>query len=482
MKKKTKLTLLQLNDSHAYLEPHQEMFWEKGGQVYRSAGGFARIAGYLQQLRKAQNGAVLALDCGDTFHGTYPAVDTKGEVMLRVLNALGLAAMTAHWEFAYGPAQFKKLTSQLNYPMLAINIYDKQTGDLVYKPYIVQEVNGLKVGIVGIACNIVDKTMPPHFSDGLRFTLGNEELPGYIQNLREIDKTDLIVLISHLGFPQNMKLLSEVEGVDVCLSSHTHYRTSIPARQGNTLVIESGCHGSFLGRLDLTLENGKITQFEHELVEVSELLPEDEQVKELVEEAIEPFREELSQQVGATKVALDRNTILESTMDNFLLQSMLEATGAELAFSNGWRYGAPIVPGPITLNDLYNIIPMNPPVQTVSISGEELLKMLEENLEKTFAPDAYNQLGGFVKRSLGLKAFIKIEAPKGNRIQKLFINGEELDPQRRYKAAFVTEQGVPEKYGTQRETTGIKAIKAMKLYLQKHSPVDIRLLGTFSAV
>ncbi|MDX5418828.1 MAG: bifunctional metallophosphatase/5'-nucleotidase, partial [Hymenobacteraceae bacterium] len=195
MKNRTNLTILQLNDTHAYLEPHQEVFWENGGQVFRQAGGFARIAGYLQQLRREQNGAVLALDCGDTFHGTYPAVATKGEVMPPILNALGLSAMTAHWEFAYGPEQFKKLTSQLNYPMLAINIYDKQTDELVYKPYIVQELNGLKVGIIGIACNIVDKTMPPHFSEGLRFSLGNEELPSYVQKLREDENTDLIVLI-----------------------------------------------------------------------------------------------------------------------------------------------------------------------------------------------------------------------------------------------------------------------------------------------
>ncbi|MER2999153.1 bifunctional metallophosphatase/5'-nucleotidase [Pontibacter populi] len=480
MNKTAKLTILQLNDSHAYLEPHQEMFWEGGDKVYRQAGGFARIAGYLKQLR--EEGVVLALDCGDTFHGTYPAIATKGEVMVPILNKLGLAAMTAHWEFAYGPEQFKKLTSVLNYPMLAINIFDKQTDKLVYKPYVVQEVNGVKVGIIGIACNIVDKTMPPHFSEGLYFTLGNEELPRYIKKLKEEDQVDLIVLISHLGFPQNMKLLSEVKGVDVCLSSHTHYRTPKPAMQGKTIVIESGCHGSFLGRLDLTLENGKITGFSHEMVEVGDKLPEDVEIKSIVVEAMQPYRDMLCEKVGETKTALDRNTILEATMDNLLLQSMVEATDAELAFSNGWRYGAPIVPGPVTLNDLYNIIPMNPPVQTVDISGEELLEMLEDNLEKTFAPDPYNQAGGFVKRCMGLKAYIKIEAPKVNRIQKLFVNGKELEPQRRYKAAFVTEQGVPKKYGQNRSDSGIKAIDAMKQYLKQHSPVELQLLGTFTAV
>jgi S-sulfosulfanyl-L-cysteine sulfohydrolase len=91
-------------------------------------------------------------------------------------------------------------------------------------------------------------------------------------------------------------------------------------------------------------------------------------------------------------------------------------------------------------------------------------------------------LGGFVKRSLGLKAFIKIEAPRGNRIQKLFVQGREVEPERRYTAAFVTEQGVPKKFGKNRREAGIKAIDAMKLYLQKHSPVTIELLGTFTAV
>lgn len=481
MKTQKHLTILQLNDTHAYLEPHQEMFWESGTTKYRKAGGFAKIAGYLKQLRQEQQG-VLALDCGDTFHGTYPAVASKGEVMVPVLNELGLAGMTAHWEFAYGPEQFRKLTAQLNYPMLAINVYAKETDKLVFAPYTLKEINDLKIGIVGVACNIVDKTMPPHFSEGIYFTQGNEELPGYIQKLKQEEKVDLIILISHLGFPQNMKLLSEVEGVDVCLSSHTHYRTSKAIKQGQTIVIESGCHGSFLGRLDLTLENGKVSDYKHELVEVSDELPVDGRMQELVQQAVAPYQKELNQKVGETATVLDRNNILEATMDNFLLQSMLQATGAELAFSNGWRYGAPIVPGPVTLNDLYNIIPMNPPVQTVELKGQELQEMLEENLEKTFAPDPYAQQGGFVKRCMGLKAFIKIEAPKGTRIQKLFVNGEELDMRRTYKAAFVTEQGVPSRYGTNRTDAGIQAIEAMKQYMAEHSPVRAELLGTFTAV
>ena len=95
-------------------------------------------------------------------------------------------------------------------------------------------------------------------------------------------------------------------------------------------------------------------------------------VDELIRQALAPYKNDLSEVVGETATALNRGTTLEATMDNFLLQALLESTGAQLAFSNGWRYGAPIVPGKITLNDLYNIIPMNPPVSTVELTGEEI--------------------------------------------------------------------------------------------------------------
>jgi S-sulfosulfanyl-L-cysteine sulfohydrolase len=84
----------------------------------------------------------------------------------------------------------------------------------------VKEISGLQIGLVGIASNIVGKTMPPSYSEGLEFTLGREELPPIIDVLRAQERVDLIIFISHLGFPQDMKLLSEVQGIDICLSGH----------------------------------------------------------------------------------------------------------------------------------------------------------------------------------------------------------------------------------------------------------------------
>ena len=459
------ITIVQMNDSHGYLESHQEMFWDASGPVYRRCGGFAKIAAVLDEIRSERPGQVLALDCGDTIHGTNVVVRSRGQALVPILNRLAFDAMTAHWEFAYGPERFEEIVGQLDYPMLAINCYRQETGNLAFPPYIVKEISGLRVGVVGIAATIVDKVMPPHFSEGLRFTLGREELPGYVAELREKEGVDVIVVLSHLGFPQEMKLCREVDGIDVLLSGHTHNRLNRPVVVNGAILMQSGCHGSFLGRLDLEVDGDRVTGYRHELITVGEGIDPKMDVQCLVDGVLAEEKERLERVVGYTATGLNRYTALESTMDNLLLQSLLDATGAQMAFSNGWRYGAPVPPGPVTLNDLHNIIPVNPPVSICQLTGDELWSMMEENLERTFSRDPYGQMGGYVKRVAGIKIYCRIENPAGQRIQEMFVEGDRVRPDEKYEAAFVTSQGVPISYGSGRQELDISAVDAMMGYL-----------------
>jgi S-sulfosulfanyl-L-cysteine sulfohydrolase len=424
----------------------------------------------------------LVLDCGDTIHGTYPVVKSQGEAMVPVLNQMGLGAMTGHWEFAYGPTKFQKISRGLDYPMLAVNCYQERNDDLLFSPYTILEEGDLQIGVVGVAATIVDKVMPPHFSEGIYFTLGNEELPGYIDKLRNQERVDLVVLISHLGFPQEVKLAREVEGLDVILSSHTHNRLYHPVQVKDSLLIQSGCHGSFLGRLDLEVEEKRVKKFKHQLLTVEKEVEPDSVVDELISKIIEPYQEMLQEKVGYTNTALNRNTILESTMDNLLLESLQSYTGAEVAFSNGWRYGAPVPPGPVLMNDLWNIIPTNPPVSTVELTGREIWKMLEENAEYTFSRDPYQQMGGYLKRLRGMNLYLKIENPPGERVQEIFIQGKPLDPGRTYRAVFVTIQGVPSTYGVNRNDLELRAVETLKKYVEGEKIVETPLEGSVVAV
>ncbi len=475
------ITILQINDTHGYLEPHRELFWEGNRAVYRTTGGYARILTIFNQVRKECDGAVIALDNGDTLHGTFPAVNSQGEALIEPLNVLGLDAWTAHWDFAYGAKRLSELAKRLNHPLLALNCFHQETGVLAYKPFTVIERSGMRVGVIGIAATIIDKTMPKHFSHGLRFTLGNEELPGQIRVLREREKVDLVVVLSHLGFPQDFKLATEVPGIDVLLSGHTHNRMIEPCKVNNTTIMQSGCHGSFVGRLDVEMSS-EGARVRHQLIEVDESFTEDSEMVRVVERAIAPHRKMLSEIVGHTSTALNRNTLLEATMDNLLLQAIADAAGTTIAFSNGWRYGAPIPPGPVTVNDLWNIIPSNPPVSVVDLFGGEMMSMIEENLEHTFAVDPYHQMGGYLKRCLGINVYVKLENPPGSRVQQLFVDGRPVEPAQVYSVAFVTAQAVPEKYGRNRRELDTHAVDALKNYFARHDEVEAELRKSIVAV
>lgn len=371
-----------MNDSHGYFELHPELYWGGDKAFYKKAGGYSRISALFKKIRQEKAGLVLAFDNGDTIHGTFPAVDSKGEALIQILNTLAFDAMTAHWEFAYGPDQFKKIVDKLNFPMLAINCYYKKTGKLVFPPFHIIENSRVRIGVIGIAATIVDKTMPKHFSKGIYFTLGNEELPFYIKHLRENENVDLIIVVSHLGYPQELKLAKEVNGIDVLLSGHTHNRLYDAVVVNGTIIMQSGCHGSFIGRLDVHIENKRVNGFHHELININESINPDPEVETVVNKTLESHRDMLNNVVGFNRTALNRNTVMEATMDNLLVKALIEISGAELALSNGWRYGAPILSGPITMNDLWNIIPVNPPVSICELTGAELWTMMEENLAR----------------------------------------------------------------------------------------------------
>jgi len=440
------LTFLQINDLHGYVSPHPEMIRAPGGDWhFTELGGLARIAALFDTIRNECKGRVIALDNGDTFHGTHVAVKSRGKALIPMMNALGLDAMT--------------------------NCHDRRDDRLLFEPYKIVERSGLRVAVIGLACPIVDKTMPPSFSTGVYFTIGNVELPRWIKHVREEEKADLIVVLSHLGFPQDVKLAGEVDGIDVIVSGHTHNRMEHAISVNGAIIFQSGCHGSFVGRLDVVVDGGKITSHKHSLIAVNATLGEQPEMARLVEAALKTDRAALAEVVGSVGAPLHRYAMLNAPMDDVLLEAVAAAAGTDIAFSNGWRYGAPIEAGDVTVNDLWNIIPTNPPVSTVELTGSEIAQMIEENLERTFASDPYEQMGGFLKRMRGLRLYFKAENPKGHRIDRLYAGNEAIVPDRVYTVAYVTAQGVPEKFGRNRRSLEVHAVDALRALFKREGTI-----------
>ncbi|MET3699369.1 2',3'-cyclic-nucleotide 2'-phosphodiesterase (5'-nucleotidase family) [Bacillus oleivorans] len=425
------LTIFQQNDSHGCLDMHDEFYWQGSKPVLRKAGGLARINQYVKNVKRQQNN-VLFFDSGDLFHGTLPLLKSQGEALIPILKKMEIDGFVpGNWDFAYGKEQLKKLTSELPFPTLACNVRDNDTKKPFFIPYREFQMEGMDVGVIGLTYGYEEQTMPDHFTKGLSFTLGIEEVSHIVQTLR--GQVDLIIVVSHLGLPLDVKMASIVKGIDVILSGHSHDRITRPIIADGTIVVQAGSNSAFLGRLDISLESGNISHFEYRLIDIHEGLQEDPDVKDLVKSAVEPFNEEINHLVGKTNTLLHRMTLEQSPMDKLITDAYLHSYDCDIAFSHGWRYGPPIAAGPLSMYDLNSIIPTNPNLFTLEVEGYALRDIMETNLEMVFAADPFEQKGGYILRSSGLAMTYKPYNPRGQRIQTLYVGGKELDNHATYK-------------------------------------------------
>ena len=387
-------TVLFMSDTHAALEAHPEVFFDKDDKpTFRTAGGYALLAGAIEAERAS--GPSMLVNVGDTIHGSAVAEWTQGEAIVPVVNALGIDAFVpGNWEYAYGPEAFRQRMSELNHPVAAINLYDRSTGKRLFAPSVVKTVNGVRIGVVGITSTIVRATMAPDYARGLHFTF-KEGVQEEVDRLRS-EGVEIVLLATELGVAQEVRLDREIRNVDFILGGHTHERSEQPHPEGGTPVIQAGSEGSFLARLTFRVKDGRVTGYEHKLLEVTpEQYASNSRVAKLVAEARKPFETRLSKVVGRTESDLFRKGVLESTMDNLIADALREATGADIGMTNGFRFSYPVRRGVVTEEDLYNIFPMDAPIKLGKLTGRQLKQFWEDSLEHVFAADAYGQKGGW---------------------------------------------------------------------------------------
>jgi S-sulfosulfanyl-L-cysteine sulfohydrolase len=474
------ITLLQLNDLHGYLEPHPELFELTPGSPWRSGGGLARIASVFGAVRRDTDGAVVALDSGDTFHGSMPAVQTQGAALVRPMSELGLDAMTVHWELAYGWRQVMALARGLPYPLLAANVIGDDGA--VFAPFTIAERADLRVGIIGLSSVASTQLLPREDRGSVSLTIGDDAVNALVPRLRHEQGVGLVIVLSHLGFPQDCKLAAVVSGVDVILSGHSHHRLHTPVIVNGTLIMQSGAHGSYVGRLDLQTSATGVVDWHHQLIEIDDATEPDGNMQAAVRDAVAPFATARQRVLGTTSTPLTRYAMIESTMDNLLLAAIAASADLPIALSNGWRYGAPIPAGPITEMDVWNIVPANPQVSVATLTGAELRRLYEENLEATFACDPWKQRGGYVKRCRGLELAVKLENPVGERIQEIRVDGTRLRANASYTVAFLGEQAVPSEFGSNRRSTGVSAVDALREYVTSRDVVASDIIGSVTLV
>lgn len=472
------ITLVYIADLHAQLEPHAELFWHGNKTETTTAGGVARIASAVEAIRRERPGRVLFMDAGDTIQGSAAAAWTEGRAVVAPVNALKLdLGIPGNWEVVYGAEALERTAGEYWHPTIAANIRDAAANRLVFSPFLVKEVNGVRIGVIGFTDPDVPQRQPPSYSKGLHFE-GAEVLPPLIDRLRNSEKVDLVVLLTHIGLPKSIGLAERLKGVDFVLSGDTHERTYEPVVRGGTWVVEPGSFGSFLGRLDVTVQGGKVVQRRWELVELrADRFAEDPKTKQVVESTLAPLRSKLDQTLGRTETPLLRYNVVETNLDDVLSDALREAAGTEVALSNGFRFSPPTPAGPVREADLWNWYPITTRLKVGKVTGKQLRAFWEREAEHVFSPDPEKLFGGWLPRPSGMTVRLAAGVPTGQRVREIRVGGKLLEDDRLYTLAACEREGDdPDKlcripHVKEPRVLGLDAHEAVRRYLARHSPL-----------
>ena len=436
---------------------------------YGRIGGIDRMATLVKAIRAERPNNTLLLDGGDTWQGSYTSLKTSGEDMVDVMNALGVEAMTAHWEFTYGADRVKELIEKIKFPFLAGNVRDTEWDEEVFKSTTNFERGGVKIAVIGQAFPYTPVANPrykiPQWSFGIREKLVRKR----VQAARD-GGAELVVLLSHNGFDVDRKLASRVDGIDVILTGHTHDAIPAAIKVNNTLLVASGSHGKFLARLDLDIKGKRVVDYRFKLIPVlSDTIIPDPEMAALIKKIRAPHEKDIRRVLGRTNGLLFRRGSFNGTFDDLICNALMEERDAEISLSPGFRWGGSLIPGQdITVEDVFNQTAITyPNAYRSEFTGQFLKEILEDVADNLFNTDPYYQQGGDMVRVGGMSYSIDPTKPIGQRISDMtsLKTGKPIDPKKNYVVsgwASVNEG-----------TEGPPVYDLVSKYIEKKKSIDI---------
>jgi sulfur-oxidizing protein SoxB len=389
---------------------------------YGKLGGLDHTSTLIKAIRSERgDDKVLLLDGGDTWQGSYTSLKTQGEDMVKVMKALGIEAMVGHWEFTFGQQRLKELIDKLEYPFLGGNVFDTEWDEPVFESTAFFEKGGVSVAVIGQHFPYTPIANPNYMVKGWSFGIRPEVLQ---KNVDEAKKqgAEIVVLLSHNGFDVDQKLAAMIQGIDVILTGHTHDAIPKGIRIKDTLLLSSGSHGKYLGRVDLKVKNGKVVETSSNLIPVfSDVVAPDKEMTKLIKQIRSPYEKECNRIIGKTDNLLYRRGNFNGSWDDVICDAILQERDTEISLSPGFRWGTTLLPGQnITVDDIYSQTSMNyPEVYRVEMTGKMIKDLLEDVCDNIFNPDPFFQQGGDMVRVGGLSYTCHPKNKIGNRIRNL---------------------------------------------------------------
>jgi len=467
--------------------------FEKAASRFGRLGGFAHMKTLIDRLRNDVGpGRSLLLDGGDLWQGTGLANTMQGADMVEAANLLGIEAMTGHWEFTYGEKVLRSNLERFKGEFLAQNVFlteeaafndarafDPASGR-VFKPSIIKEIGSHRIAVIGQAFPYVPIAHPKRFTPDWKFGIRDEELQKLVDTLRNTDKVDAVVLLSHNGMDVDLKLAGRVTGIDVILGGHTHDAVPQPIPVTNpggvTLVTNAGSNGKFIAVLDLDIAKGKVANMRYRLLPVfAELLKPDPAMQTLIDKTREPHAGDWGDKIAVTDRLLYRRGNFSGPTDQLICDALRQQLDTEIALSPGFRWGTTVLAGqPLTMEDVLAQTAITyPETYALAMTGGQIKDVLEDVCDNLFNTDPYYQQGGDMVRLGGLSYTCQPSESVGKRISELKLDdGRALEGGKSYKVAGWAS--VNEQSGTPVWDVVAKHLKSGRLSGRSASGVTLR--------
>ena len=417
--------------------------FEKAAKTYGKVGGFSHLATLVKQMKASRPHALL-LDGGDTWQGSATSLWTNAQDMVDACKLLGVNIMTPHWEFTFGAKRVQEIVEndfKGKIDFLAQNVTTADFGDQVFAPYVIKEMNGVPVAIIGQAFPYTPIANPRHMVPDWTFGIQDENMQKMVDEARG-KGAQVVVVLSHNGMDVDIKMASRVRGIDAVLGGHTHDGMPAPVivknPGGQTLVTNAGSNSKFLGVLDFDVRGGKVQDFRYKLMPVfSNLLPADKDMEALITKVRAPYEAKLSEKLAISEGALYRRGNFNGSWDQVICDALMEVKGADAAFSPGVRWGTSLLPGDtITYELMMDQMAVTYPATTLNeFTGAQVKEIMEDVADNIFNPDPYYQQGGDMVRVGGFQYTCAPTAPMGQRIQNLTLKGKPVEADKKYKVA-----------------------------------------------
>ncbi len=423
----TDIRLVHLNDIHGRANEDD----------YEGAMGFPILKTKLDQLKK-ENPNTLVLSAGDTFHGTTEVNLTEGEAMVDVMNMAGFDLMVlGNHDFNFGYERLLELKELSDFPLISANVYEKDSGETQFDPYITYDMDGVKIGIFGLTTTETAIKTHPDNVVNVEFKDEIKAAETSVEALKA-KGADLIIGLTHIGIEGTLAattrdVIEAVDGIDIIIDGHSHEITD--EKINDTILVQAGEYTKNIGVLDLKVKDGKLVSYDHNLITYEDVkdLQGDKEILDYLANLEEENKEILDAIVGESKVKLDgqREDVRtrETNLGNLIADIMRDSTEADVAFTNGGGIRADIEEGPVTKGDIITAFPFTNTVAVIEVTGQELLEGLERGVEN------YPEQAGWFPQVSGITFKFDPKREALDRVWEVHIGEDKLDLEKTYTLA-----------------------------------------------